>query len=246
MAGGGAIIHRWHAPTGAQSSSFQAEKTALLAAISWLEEHENWRKALLICDCKSLVDAVGNSLAPDEFIRLVQAAVARLNVERCLEVLWVPGHCGLPGNELADEEAKLGSAEDQPPVQLDNATRRAIIRRACSSTFVSTPLHTATYPIVPAHREDTQLSKRDMTHLRRFRSGHHPALRRWQQLINRSEEATCRICNDEDETYDHLWLRCPAFDADRMRLNLGVSIDELTRFPLRAQALLWIILRRLR
>ncbi len=48
-------------------------------AISWLEGNEDWRKALLICDCKTLVDAVGNSLAPDEGIRLVQAAVARLN-----------------------------------------------------------------------------------------------------------------------------------------------------------------------
>ncbi len=85
-----------------------------------------------------------------------------------------------------------------------------------------------------------------MTHLRHFRSGHRPALRRWQHLINRSEEATCRICNDEDETYDHLWLCCPAFNADRKRLDLGVSIGELTRFPTRAQAGLWIILRRLR
>ncbi len=90
------------------------------------------------------------------------------------------------------------------------------------------------------------MSKPEMTHLRRFRSGHHPALRRWQYLLNRSEEATCRLCNDEDETYDHLWLRCPAFDADRKRLDLGESIDELTRFPTRAQTLLWIILRRLR
>ncbi len=73
------------------------------AAIAWLEENEDWHKAQLICDCKSLVDAVGNQLAPDEVIRLVQAAVARLNAERCLEVLWVPGHCGLQGNELADE-----------------------------------------------------------------------------------------------------------------------------------------------
>ncbi len=38
----------------------------------------------------------------------------------------------------------------------------------------------------------------------------------------------------------------PAFDADRKRLDLGESIDELTRFPLRAQALRWIILGRLR
>ncbi len=33
------------------------------------------------------VDAVGNLLAPDEGMRLVQAAVARLNAERCLKVL---------------------------------------------------------------------------------------------------------------------------------------------------------------
>ncbi len=46
--------------------------------------------------------------------------------------------------------------------------------------------------------------------------------------------------------YDHLWLCCPAIDADRKRLDLGVSIDELTRFPTRAQTLLWIILRYLR
>ncbi len=65
-------------------------------------------------------------------------------------------------------------------------------------------------------------------------------------MINRSKEATCWICNDEDETYDHLWLRCPAFDADRRRLDLGVSIAELTRFLARAQALLGLLLRRWR
>ncbi len=42
---GGAIIHRWHAPTGAQSSSFKEEKTAMQAAIVWLEENEDWHKA---------------------------------------------------------------------------------------------------------------------------------------------------------------------------------------------------------
>ncbi len=88
---------------------------------------------------KSLVDAVGNLLAPEEGIRLVQAAVARLKAERGLEVLWGPGHCGLQGNELADEEAKLGSEEYQPLVRLDCATHRAVIRHACSTPFISTP-----------------------------------------------------------------------------------------------------------
>ncbi len=90
---------------------------------------------------------------------LVQAAVAWLNAERCLEVLWVPGHCGLQGNELADEEAKLGSAEHQPLVTLDCATRRAVIRRACSTPTISTSLHTATYPKNLVLRGDPKMSK---------------------------------------------------------------------------------------
>ncbi len=104
----------------------------------------------------------------------MQAAFAPLNAERYLEVLWVHGHCGLQGNELADEEAKSDSAEHQPPVKLGCTTHRAIIRRACSTLFISTLLHTATYPINLNRREDIQLSKPDITQLRRFRSGHHP------------------------------------------------------------------------
>ncbi len=69
------------------------------AAIPWLNEHGYWRKAPFMCDCKSLVDAVGNSLALEEGIRQVKAAATRFNAKKFLEVLWIPGHCGLQGNE---------------------------------------------------------------------------------------------------------------------------------------------------
>ncbi len=55
----------------------------------------------------------------------------------------------------------------------------------------------------------------------------------------------CRLCDNEEESYDHLWLRCPVFDADRQKLDRGASPDELVRLLARAQALLRIILRRL-
>ncbi len=54
-----------------------------------------------------------------------------------------------------------------------------------------------------------------------------------------------RLCDNKEESYDHLWLRCPAFDADRQRLDLGASLDELLHLPVRAQALLRIMPRRL-
>ncbi len=68
------------------------------------------------------------------------------------------------------------------------------------------------------------------TDLRRFRSGQHFALRRWKKLINGSEYTRCRLCDNKAESYDHFWLRCPAFDANHQKLDLGTSYGELIRF----------------
>ena len=59
------IIERWHAPTGRWSSSYQAEKSAIVSAISWLDEYEDWQSALVLCDSKSLVETLANSNQPD-------------------------------------------------------------------------------------------------------------------------------------------------------------------------------------
>ncbi len=134
--------------------------------ISWREENEDWRKALLICDCKSLVNAVGNSHILDEGIRLVHEVVARLNAERCPELLVVAGHCGLMGKELAGEEATSGSAEHQSLVALDPPFRRALIKHTCALTFGTTPLHAASYTRSPLQQEDVLRSKSETTDLR--------------------------------------------------------------------------------
>ncbi len=114
---------------------------------------KEWNALVSLSTATAAIDAIGILPAPDEGIMLVQTAVAQLNAERCLEVLWVPDHCGLMGNELADEEAKSGSAEHQPLVALDPATHRALIRRTCASNLNTTPLHTATYTRRPLQQE---------------------------------------------------------------------------------------------
>ena len=42
------IIERWHAPTSRWSSSYQAEKSAMVRTISWLDEYEDWQSALVL------------------------------------------------------------------------------------------------------------------------------------------------------------------------------------------------------
>ena len=128
MSGDG-IIERWHAPTGRWSSSYQAEKSAMVRVISWLDECEDWQSALVLCDSKSLVETLANSSQPDGDVHRIQSAIAELSKNKEVRILWVPGHCKLRGNELADLEAKLGSEVAQHSVPLDSTTRAALIRR---------------------------------------------------------------------------------------------------------------------
>ena len=53
-------------------------------------------------------------------------------------------------------------------------------------------------------------AKTEHTDLARFLSGHHHALRRWQHLVAVAEDADCRLCGEEVESAEHLWLRCLA------------------------------------
>ena len=103
------IIERWHAPTGRWSSSYQAEKSAMVRAISWLDDYEDWQSALVLCDSKSLVETLANSNQPEGDVHRIQSAIAELCKKKEVRIMWVPGHCNLRGNELADLEAKLGS-----------------------------------------------------------------------------------------------------------------------------------------
>ena len=143
------IIERWHAPTGRWSSSYQAEKSAMVRAISWLDEYEDWQSALVLYDSKSLVETLANSNQPDGDVYRIQSAIAELCKKKEVRILWVPGHCNLRDNELADLEAKLSSEVAQPSVPLDSSTRGALIRREERQSLHTHPRLTALYKTRP-------------------------------------------------------------------------------------------------
>ena len=182
------IIERWHASTGRWGRSYQAEKSVMVRAISWLDDYEDWQSALVLCDSKSLVETIANSNQPDSDVHRIQSAIAELCKEKEVRILWVPGHCNLRGNELADLEAKLGSEVAQPSVPLYSSTRAALIRREeRQSSFTHSRL-TALCITRLREEEEALLQKADRTDLIRFRCGHHPHLRRWQQMTGMSEK----------------------------------------------------------
>ena len=170
------ITERWHAQTIRWSSSYQAEKSAMVRAISWLDEYEDWQSALVLCDSKSLVETLVNSNQPDGDVHQIQSTIAELCKRKEVRILLVPGHCNLRSNELADLEAKLGSEVAQPSVPLDSWTRAALICRVERQSSLTHPRLTALCTTRPREEEEALLQNADRTDLILFRCRHHPHL----------------------------------------------------------------------
>ena len=116
----------------------------------------------MLCDSKSLVETLANSNQPDGDVHRIQSAIAELCKKKEVRILWVPGHCNLRGNELADLEAKLGSEVAQPSVPLDSSTRAALIRREERQSSLTHPRLTALYTTrLREEEEEALLQKAD-------------------------------------------------------------------------------------
>ena len=238
-------LHSWHGPAGSTCSSYRAEKVAMEVALTWLKHNDDWRTTIVICDCKSLVDAIGNPFTSDEVVQAMQLEVTELNRQRRLHIMWGPGHCDMAGNDLADAQAKLGSTLPQVTAPMDVSTRRAVIRNEAEPEPPSHPRVASLFQNYNYRWTERDLHKADRIELARFRSGHHPKLRRWQHLVGIAESPECRFCAAEEESAEHLWLDCPALLAARQHLGVGFQFNELTRQPHRSLSLLRVILRRL-
>ena len=94
----------------ALTSSYGEELRALEAAAIWLTETSQRGNIVICSDSQSLLRAVVGRSRDTATIREHFAELS----DR-LTLMWVPSHVGIPGNELADEAAKVAATEAEGP-----------------------------------------------------------------------------------------------------------------------------------
>ena len=147
------LLHSTEArPAGCASSDFRTEAVAMnmgLAAIHTIQDLHSYSSIRVLSDCQSLIDTVsgGPARLSDSVCNSIWSHLSTTSTNFTIHVQWIPSHIGLPGNTLADSEAKRGSTLSQSSVPIDLASAKVQIRRTGQQEFhTRIQPHTAPLP----------------------------------------------------------------------------------------------------
>ena len=222
---------------GSEASVFQAETYAIEAAIYHLEslahEDKNLQNIPLTIhsDSQATLKSLKNQPTYSKTTLSCQNTLLQASINRDITLRWVKAHCGISGNEMADEQAKLGACTitsgPDPWLPLPTTffkktiknlinfhwTQRWINNKTCRQTklFFQKPNPKITKQIM-------QCTKTNFGKAIRWLTGH-CFLKRHNHLLDpiNNPDPLCRHCKEEEETPWHIIARCGAFQHIRLQ-----------------------------
>jgi ribonuclease HI len=215
------------------TSSYEEELSAAKMAVEWIKEADvdEFCTIVLATDSQSLCSALsGASIEIERLVSKIGDLPCRLIWQ------WIPSHCDVPGNELADEAAKDAAKMRGTGRQISLASSRSLVKKCIP---VPPPQHVRSklvYSKMTSKSDAGVNTRHDQVLLARIRSGWDLRFAATRHRFNNEEDPSCPRCGAESEDIEHWLLRCPGTLAAKQAI-FGVStvtLDVLTEFPERA------------
>ena len=114
------------APAGKWCSSYQAELVAMIRAIRQVNKLQPEKRIRIVSDSKSVLEYMRNmstAATPPSSHYAAELIDEMMSSERkghTLDMVWCPSHCGVLGNEMADNAANEGA-----PLSTETTTGRS-------------------------------------------------------------------------------------------------------------------------
>ena len=182
---------------------------------------------MISLDSQSALDAIAShkekpSHLIEELLSNCHNASHKHNINITLQ--WIPGHCGVFGNEQADALAKLGSSMPQPNTTTSFNTAKSLAKKYCKQAWRSqweqndTGRSLFKYQSAPDPKDAiNQLERKHQCNIFRLRTGH-SLLNSHRSRLNPQIRPNCRHCNYQNETVEHHLLYCERLKETRKDL----------------------------
>ena len=202
---------------------YTAELFAIYTAYMTIHEHE-LTNTIIATDSKAAITAIENidTTPTHPIIHLILRSHSELQPVQQPILLWLPGHCGIPGNTLVDAEAKLALSHRRsikiPLAKPDFfPTIQRQLHKHWQTQWTDTP--TQLQHIHPNIEKWISINMNSRTHEKAFtrmRIGHSYITHR--HLLSGEPRPECTHCQSP-LTIKHLLLNCSLYNHHRQPLT---------------------------
>ncbi|KAL0820148.1 hypothetical protein ABMA28_005307 [Loxostege sticticalis] len=224
---------------GKLATVFQAETYAIImCALKNVETSPKKRNIYILSDSQAALKALASVRVESKLVLNAIHALNRLGKFNKVTLMWVPGHTGVEGNEMADSLARKGSETapigPEPFVPISKSTIHTAFRKYAvnkhltewknlpgmkhSKNFLGDNPGKWSKFILGGNRNQSRLLMGALT-------GHFAT----NKMLNRMglvASDQCRNCGEKQETMEHVLCECDSLARTRMRL-LGLAYPKL-------------------